>query len=157
MNTDTIKNDALAIALNLSPHAPSETTVIEGELVSFNNEVKQKVKDIQYEKDLNLVRENLIDLIRDAGPMARDLIGLVLESQSPRMMDSISSIIKTVADINKDLLEVAERKHILHELEHADAPSATQTNSPGIVNNNQAIFVGSTEDLFKLINGKKND
>jgi len=153
MNTDTIKNDALAIALNLSPHAPVSTTVIEGELVSFNSEVKQKVKDIQYEKDLNLVRENLIDLINDAGPMARDLIGLVLESQSPRMMDSISSIIKTVADINKDLLEVAERKHILHEMEHADAP-VTQTSSPGVVNN-QAIFVGSTEDLFKLLNGKK--
>ena len=155
MNTATIKNDALAIALNLSPHEPTATTVIEGELVSFNSEVKQKVKDIQYEKDLNLVRENLIDLINDAGPMARDLIGLVLESQSPRMMDSISSIIKTVADINKDLLEVAERKHILHELENADAP-VSQTSSPGVVNN-QAIFVGSTEDLFKLINGKKND
>jgi hypothetical protein len=150
---NTIKNDALSIALNLSPHPPSEMTkVIEGELVEFNSEIKAKVKDIQYEKDLNLVRSNLIGLINDAGPMARDLIGLVLKSESPRMMDSISSIIKTVADINKDLMEVAERRHILHELEHAEAP-VTQTANTGAITN-QAFFVGSTEELFKLINGK---
>ena len=61
-------------------------------------------------------------------------------SQHPRSFEVVAELIKTMAETNKDLLELSKRKK---DLDESDAKS------PQTINNN--LFVGSTSELTKLI------
>ena len=127
--------------------------------MSFNNKMgeildiepmKQEVlvsdnsnKDV--EDDYDYARRNLRDLI-DSGMGDLDrVMEIARQSESPRAFEVATNLLKTLTDTNKDLLELAKKKKDLTQ--EKDKPSAQN-----ITNN--ALFVGSTADLQKLIQGK---
>jgi len=67
------------------------------------------------------------------------------QSESPRAFEVATNLLKTLTDTNKDLLELAKKKKDLLQ---------TKEDKPQNVTN--ALFVGSTADLQKLIQGEKN-
>ena len=72
-----------------------------------------------------------------------NLTFLAKEGESPRAYEVIGQLIKTLAETNKDLLDLAKKKKDIQQ-EKGEQPTHV-TN---------ALFVGSTAELQKLI--KKN-
>ena len=100
-------------------------------------------KDV--EDDYDYARRNLRDLI-DSGMGDLDrVMEIARQSESPRAFEVATNLLKTLTDTNKDLLELAKKKKDL-----------TQEKEKAQTITNNALFVGSTADLQKLIQGKDN-
>ena len=117
--------------LNIDP--PNEVEVIEPN-------INKKIED-----DYDYARRNLRDLI-DSGMGDLDrVMEIARQSESPRAFEVATNLLKTLTDTNKDLLELAKKKKDILQ---------TKEDKPQNVTN--ALFVGSTADLQKLIQGEKN-
>lgn len=100
--------------------------------------------------DYDFARDNLRKLIICAMDIIPNAMSLAKEAENARLYESTGSFIKTVAEINKDLLDITERnlKPTLNKNQPAEIKSTT-------VNNN-AIFMGTTDDLFNhILNASK--
>lgn len=103
-------------------------------------EVQIKRKD-QIKQDYNSARKNMKDLIGIGFDAIDGIMKVADAGDSPRAYEVASILIKTVSELNTDLIE-------LHK-STSDALSGTK-----IVKNttNNSIFVGSTKDLQNIIN-----
>ena len=107
---------------------------------TFIKEVKIKRKD-QVKQDYDSARKNMKELI-GRGFEALDGIMRVAEAgDSPRAYEVASILIKTVSEINTDLMDI-----------HKTTAEALGTNKVVKNTTNNSIFVGSTRDLQNLIN-----
>lgn len=96
------------------------------------------------ENDTALARKNIKGLL-DKGEEAIDnLLVVARESEHPRAYEVAANFIKTLADLNKDLLEIQKQKQTLRPQE------TTQS-----INVEKAVFVGSTAELLKQIRENK--
>jgi hypothetical protein len=96
-------------------------------------------------KDYTFARDNLYDVIEKGTYALDNLLHLAKASEHPRAFEVVSQLTKTLVDANKDLLDIQKKVKALREEEKNDPQS------PQNVTN--ALFVGSTSDLQKLING----
>lgn len=124
---------------------------VEGELVDTkqpslrreNFEARTK-NDDDIQKDYKYARENLYDVI-ERGTEALDyLLEVAKASEHPRAFEVVGSLTKTLVDANKDLLDIQKKVKDLQKEEAKDSPQ----------NVTNALFVGSTADLQKLIKGE---
>jgi hypothetical protein len=107
---------------------------------TFIKEVKIKRKD-QVKQDYDSARKNMKELI-GRGFEALDGIMRVAEAgDSPRAYEVASILMKTVSEINTDLMDI-----------HKTTAEALGTNKVVKNTTNNSIFVGSTRDLQNLIN-----
>lgn len=98
------------------------------------------------EIDYKEARTNLKDVIGKGKEALENLLTMAKDLDSPRAYEVVGQLIKTISDVNKDLLDIHKRnKDIRGE---AASPST-------VVNN--AVFIGSTADLQAIINGRKED
>lgn len=125
--------DIIAQSLDI---APIESCINTTNSVPFN----------QVNDDFEYARGNLIAAIEKGQEALTNIVDVAGMSQHPRAFEVVATLLKTVADANKDLLELQKRKKDLT----GEIPSA-----PTTVNNN--LFVGSTAELQKLINKKQRD
>ena len=111
--------------------------------------VKKEVKDIKLsddktENDFNITRKNLKELI-DRGSEAIDgILKIASEGEQPRAYEVAATLIKTVAEVNTDLMDLHKKM--------ADMDK-TEVNVNNTTNN--AIYVGSTLELQDLINNDR--
>ena len=125
-------NEKLSDALQIEPIPVSTTEVVE---------VKDPVED-----DAEFARQNLRDLIEKGNDAADHIISVAKQSDHPRAFEVVAGMLKNLADMNKDLLEVQKRKQDLQ---------------PKVTNNTQnltidkAVFVGSTAELLKQLKENK--
>lgn len=101
--------------------------------------------DTQVRDDFEYARGNLIAAIEKGQEALTDIVSVAGMSQHPRAFEVVATLLKTVADANKDLLELQKRKRDLT----GEAPA------PTTVNNN--LFVGSTTELQQLIKKQRNE
>jgi Terminase DNA packaging enzyme len=99
------------------------------------------------EDDYEYARKNLRTLIDNGKDVMENLTFLAKEGESPRAYEVIGQMIKTLADTNKDLLNLAKQRKELQQKKDEE------TQSPTHVTN--ALFVGSTAELQKLLNNKQ--
>ena len=92
-------------------------------------------------KDYANVRGNMKELI-DQGQCAIDgILSVASDTDSPRAYEVAAQMIKTVAEMNKDLLDL-----------HSKMKNIRQENVTVNNNTTNALYVGSTSDLQDLIN-----
>ena len=72
------------------------------------------------------------------------LIELAKASEHPRAFEVVSQLTKTLVDANKDLLDIQKKVKDLKKTEKEDQPK----------NVTNALFIGSTAELQKLVNGR---
>jgi hypothetical protein len=94
------------------------------------------------EDDYEYARNNLRGLIENGKEVMQSIIFVAKESESPRSYEVVGQLIKTLADTNKDLLELAKKSKELKQ------NSNEKTGETNITN---ALFVGSTAELQKLL------
>jgi hypothetical protein len=108
---------------------PSE--LLEPSLPAVNNDIDN---DYQY------ARENLYNVIERGSDALNTLVELANQSESPRAFEVVGTLIKTLTDANKDLLEIQKKVKSLKE--------ETNTGPKNVTN---ALFVGNTAELQQLI------
>ena len=120
-------------ALNIS-----ETDIVPTKKVSPPKEVS-KINEI--EKDYEYTRANLYSIIEKGQEAINGIMEVAGESASPRAYEVAGQLIKSVADTTDKLVDLQKKVKELDE----DSPK-----SPSSVTNN-ALFVGSTSELSKLL------
>jgi len=101
--------------------------------------VVEKYEDNQATDDFEYARGNMIAVIEKGQEALNGILDVAGMSQHPRAYEVAATLVKTIADANKDLLELQKRKKDLTGV----GPN------PTTVNNN--LFVGSTAELQQLI------
>ena len=95
------------------------------------------------DSDYQYQRENLYNLIERGQDAIDGILELAKESEHPRSYEVAGQLIKNVADVTEKLGELQLKMQKLKEV-----PS----NAPRNVTN--ALFVGSTSELQKMLKGK---
>jgi hypothetical protein len=130
MRTD----DSLSEVFDVQTIPKTEVITQDGEIISTNNKV---------EDDFDTSRNNLRILLQQGQEALQKSLDVAMQSEHPRAFEVVGNLMKQLADINQQLLDLHQQKQKLDEPSKAD--KAKQ------VTNNNAIFVGSTAELNKLI------
>ena len=117
---------------------------IESEIVESKpmKPVPPKVEKDDIKKDYEYTRANLYSLIEKGQEAINGIMELAGESESPRAYEVAGQLIKSVADTTDKLADLQKK---LKDLEEDNTKK-----SPNNVTNN-ALFVGSTSELSKLL------
>ena len=96
------------------------------------------------EIDFDTGRENLYKMLDKGNDAIDGILALAKEGEHPRAYEVAGQLIKTVADVSKDLMAMQEKLKKLKEVPNQGPTSVTN-----------ALFVGSTTELTKLLKDKK--
>jgi len=100
------------------------------------------------EKDYEYTRGNLYSIIEKGQEAINGILELAQDSEMPRAYEVAGQLIKSVSDATDKLMDLQKKVKDVNE----DSPSK----GPSTVNN--ALFVGSTAELAKLLkNGAKQE
>ena len=133
----TKKFDDLNDTFNVS----DDFTSPEVEVAPIQKVEKGQVTSDDIKKDYEYTRGNLYSLIEKGQEAINGILELAQESEMPRAYEVAGQLIKNVADATDKLMELQKK---LKEVEEEK-----QVKGPSTVNN--ALFVGSTADLAKLL------
>lgn len=114
------------------------------------SEPQENVSDVEI--DYSVARNNIKNLIRKGDVAIDELMKVACESEHPRAYEVAATFIKTLADLNKDLLDIQKKKNDLSPTNKNTTLDGNQT--PLI---DKAVFIGSTKELIKLIKTNKED
>jgi hypothetical protein len=129
------KKDIISDSLGIEPL--EQTTKITQVLPAIK---AQKNDDYEY------ARQNLYDIIEKGQNALEDIIDIAKQSESARAFEVATNLIKTMAEANKDLLNLAKVKK---DLDKEDVPE-----QKNITNNNLVL---TSADLLKMIKDKSNE
>ena len=124
----------------------NETFNVDGEIVPIETEttiekiekISSTVDDIK--KDYDYTRGNLYSLIEKGQEAINGILELAQESEMPRAYEVAGQLIKNVADATDKLMDLQKKLKDIEE---------EKQKGPTTVNN--ALFVGSTAELAKLL------
>mgnify|MGYP003335476377 CR=1 FL=1 len=125
-------NEKLSEVLDVEPINYEVTEIVE---------VKSPVED-----DAEFARQNIRTLIQKGNTAMDNLLLVANASEHPRAYEVAAGLIKNLADLNKDLLEIQKRKKDL---------DPNQVKNSGTTNIDKAVFVGSTTELVKFLKTNK--
>lgn len=103
-----------------------------------------KVDDVSVETDAALASKNLKKLIELGQDAAERAATVAEESESPRAYEVLSTLLKTMSDMNIQLLDIHEKKKKIKT-------NVDQNQSSGGTVNNTSVFVGTTAGLMELL------
>lgn len=127
--------DKISKSLNL------ETEIVEVEKENISLEVSSENIKSDITKDYEYTRANLYSLIEKGQEAINGIMELAGESDSPRAYEVAGQLIKSVADTTDKLIDLQKK---LKDVEDTSVKTTTVTN-------NNALFVGSTAELSKLL------
>lgn len=102
-------------------------------------------KDERIEYDYDKTRNNLHSLLQSGQDALMHALEVAKASEHPRAFEVVGNLMKQLSDVNAQLLELHEKKQKL------DMPAAKREEATKQVTNNNAIFVGSTSELNKML------
>jgi hypothetical protein len=101
------------------------------------------------ENDFEYARQTYHDILAKGSAALDDMIDVARATEHPRAFEVLSTLMKTMADVNGNLLDLHKKKKDLIKTDH---PVVTT----GITTNN--LFLGSTVELQKLLlDNQKNE
>ena len=107
--------------------------------------IKPKVDGKDDETDYNYARENYYNLIERNQDAVEEMLEIAKQSEHPRAFEVVGQLIKSGLDANKELMTLHKTKKEL-SIEKSSG-----------VNVNNAVFVGSTAELQKLLKVKRGE
>ena len=101
------------------------------------------VKD-DIEKDYEYTRGNLYSIIEKGQEAINRILELAQESEMPRAYEVAGQLIKSVSDATDKLMDLQKKLKDVNEEKESKGPTTV----------NNALFVGSTAELQKLLKGQ---
>jgi len=142
MSIDDKINEALGITTESKPVSKS---VIKKEYTPPVPRMEDKDKE-DVDNDYKYSRENYYNLIERGQDAIQGILDIANESQHPRAYEVAGNLIKQVADTVDKLQDLQGKLKNLK-----DVPNKTSTNIK------QALFVGSSAELHKILKNKNKD
>ena len=141
VDVDELTDQLLHQIINDFANDNNVKTVVEDKI----EKIKSSVDDIK--KDYDYTRGNLYSLIEKGQEAINGILELAQESEMPRAYEVAGQLIKNVADATDKLMDLQKKLKDVEEEKQSRGPS----------NVTNALFVGSTAELAKLLkeNGKK--
>jgi hypothetical protein len=102
----------------------------------------QQIKNDQLDDDYETTRSNLHTILQQGQDALYHALEVAKASEHPRAFEVVGGLMKHLSDINTQLLDLHKKKQSI------EAPTKEERKS---VTNN-AIFVGSTNELSKMLN-----
>jgi len=133
-------DDNLSKIFDVEPLKPGEVASTGQEIVPASNKVEDNVN-----YDYDSARNNLHKLLNQGQDALYHALEIAKQSEHPRAFEVVGNLMKQLADTNEQLLALSERKQKL------DGPKQQEGQPNKQVTNNNAIFVGSTSELSKMI------
>ena len=130
----TSKFDDLNDAFNVETDiVPTETMKVQKKEVKSN--------DDHIQKDYEYTRGNLYIIIEKGQEAINGILELAQESEMPRAYEVAGQLIKSVSDATDKLMDLQKKLKDVNEEEKSKGPSTV----------NNALFVGSTSELSKIL------
>ena len=101
-------------------------------------------EDSDPEIDFETGRKNLYQLIDKGNEAIDGILGLAKEGEHPRAYEVAGQLIKTVSEVSQNLLDLQEKLKKIKDVPEKGPKNVTN-----------ALFVGSTTELTKLLKNKK--
>ena len=115
------------------------TEIVKEKVDSKIEQIKSSSEDIR--KDYEYTRGNLYSIIEKGQEAINGILELAQESEMPRAYEVAGQLIKNVADATDKLMDLQKKLKDVEEEKQAKGPSTV----------NNALFVGSTADLAKML------
>ena len=128
------KFDAINDSLDIEVVDEEDSPIIKKESKAIEKDKKDSTRDYEY------TRGNLYSLIEKGQEALDSIMEVAQEGQQPRAFEVVSQLIKNVADTTDKLIDLQQKMKNLE---------AEDPKGPSTVNN--ALFVGSTAELQKLL------
>ena len=127
---------------NLDDAFDIESTIVPSEKVGITPEQKpDRLTKTDIDKDYEYTRGNLYSIIEKGQEAINGILELAQESEMPRAYEVAGQLIKSVSDATDKLMDLQKKLK--------DVEEETKTKGPSTVNN--ALFVGSTAELQKIL------
>ena len=135
MSFDSL-NEAFDVSSEIVSNEPKQLKPIQKEVNAIKSDTR---------KDYEYTRGNLYSLIEKGQEAVNGILELAQETEQARAYEVAGQLIKNVADATDKLLDLQKKLK--------DVEEESQSKSPTNVTN--ALFVGSTADLAKLLKQNK--
>ena len=106
--------------------------------------VMPEINGMEEDTDFRYTRENLYNLLERGQDAVEALLEIAKQSEHPRAFEVVGQLIGKLTETNKELMGLHKTKKEL-----------SIEKSGGDVNVNNAVFVGSTAELQKLLKSKR--
>ena len=123
---------------------PVETAIQQNNIVVPKKVVQSNEDDI--ENDYKYQRENFYGLVERGQDAIDGILELAKEGEHPRAYEVAGNLIKQVAEVAEKLGDLQEKMRKLKEVPNSAPKNVTN-----------ALFVGSTAELQKMLKGKSDD
>jgi len=125
------------------------TPAVEVESINVDSSIEkfEKISD-DIKKDYEYSRGNLYSIIEKGQEALNGVIELAQETEMPRAYEVAGQLIKSVSDATEKLIDLQKKLK--------DIQSEDNKKGPTSVTNN-ALFIGSTAELSKLLKQQKDD
>jgi hypothetical protein len=130
---------------------------VSGEIISSSCEdnipkppdkiIANEIETSDIKKDYEYARGNMYSIIEKGQEALNGILELAQETDSPRAYEVVGQLIKNVSDSTEKLIELQKKLKDLEEVKTSNGPTSV-TN---------ALFVGSTTELSKLLKGRLNN
>ena len=92
--------------------------------------------------DFEYARQVYHEILAKGSAAMDEMIGVATATEHPRAFEVLSTLMKTLADVNNNLLDLHKKKKEFNKTDTTEALPGTTTNN---------VFFGSTSDLQKMI------
>lgn len=125
----------------------NEIEIIEPEITDLVPVENDNTFD-QSDADFELARNNIKELTNIGMQNIKRLSELAIDSQTPRMFEVLSDMIKNINDVNTNLIDI-------HNKKISSTPAEETSNQT--INVNQAVICTSTDALKRIKERKRNN
>ena len=136
MKVEKLVEQRIETHLELGEDLPKNTVQVLDAPVTNNNDNENN--DFQY------ARENLYHIIERGRDAMDELLEIAKAEESPRAFEVFGQLLKNMTDSQEKLMELHQKKQKLKN----DGERQEVTKAQNVTN---ALFVGSTADLLKLV------
>ena len=135
MSFDSL-NEAFDVSSEIVSSEPEQVKPVQKEVEAIKSDTR---------KDYEYTRGNLYSLIEKGQEAVNGILELAQETEQARAYEVAGQLIKSVADATDKLLDLQKKLKDVEE----------ESSSKGPTNVTNALFVGSTADLAKLLKQNK--
>ena len=136
-------SDKIDEALGIVQNLPVDLTKQKQEVISISQEEYDDANVDDVERDYEYQRQNFYNLVEKGSIAIDGILEIAKEGEHPRGYEVAGNLIKQVAEVTEKLGDLQEKMKRLKEVPNTAPKNVTN-----------ALFVGSTAELQKLIKGK---
>lgn len=138
--------ESLDDIFNVSSDIVESTVELESNIEIESKEIqKSELKSDDIKNDYEYTRGNLYSIIEKGQEAINCVLELAQESDSPRAYEVLGQLIKNVSDTTDKLIDLQKKIKDIDEKKSSGGPT----------NVTNALFVGSTAELSKLLKSQK--